>query len=190
MKMGKNYSALLRIWHWLNVIAVLGLLGTFFLRKTFLSWKTNSLLITEKLSSFDIEVTAEQAAAIAKAIRAPMWEWHIIFGVMLALLLLVRILILWKEKGFGYDDQGSMHMRMVHFGYKIFYLILIFMAVSGVLLTWYESFGISKELAHTIKEQHEFIAWTVVVFVPLHLIGVVVAEYQGQKNIISRMISG
>jgi Ni/Fe-hydrogenase 1 B-type cytochrome subunit len=188
--MEKNYSALVRIWHWLNVVAVLGLLGTFFLRKTFLSWKTNALLITEKLSSFGVEVTAEQAKVIAKAIRAPMWEWHIIFGVMLALLLLVRILILWIEKGFGYEDQGSMHMRMVHLGYKLLYLILIFMAVSGVMLTWHESFGVSKELAHTIKEQHELAAWSVVVFVPLHIIGVVVAEYQGQKNIISKMISG
>lgn len=188
--MRTGYSKSIIIWHWLNAIAVSGLLGTFFLRKTFLSWRTNASLITEKLSSFGIEVTADQAASIAKAIRAPMWEWHIIFGVMLALLLFVRMLILWNEKGFGYDDQDSMHMRMVHWGYRIFYLILIFMAVSGVLLTWYESFGLSKELAHTIKEQHELIAWTVVVFVPLHIIGVVVAEHQGQKNIISRMISG
>lgn len=188
--MRTGYSKSLIIWHWLNAIAVSGLLGTFFLRKTFLSWKTNSLLITEKLGSFGIEVTAEQAKAIAKAIRAPMWEWHIIFGVMLALLLLVRVWIVWREKGFGYDDQDSLHMRMVHGGYKILYLILIFMAVSGVAMTWHESFGLSDALVHTIKEQHELVAWTVAAFVPLHIIGVVVAEYQGQKNIISRMISG
>lgn len=86
-----DYSRSLRIWHWLNAIAVSGLLLTFFLRKTFLSWRENSAVIVDKLSSLGVEVTAEQAKIVAKAIRAPMWEWHIIFGVMLGLLLLFRI---------------------------------------------------------------------------------------------------
>ena len=36
----KSYSLQLRVWHWLHAVVVLGLLGTFFLRKTFLSWPT------------------------------------------------------------------------------------------------------------------------------------------------------
>ncbi|MEA3418146.1 MAG: cytochrome b/b6 domain-containing protein [Campylobacterota bacterium] len=185
-----DYSRPIRIWHWLNALAVTGLLGTFFLRKTFLSWRDNAALITEKLSSFGIDVTAEQAKAVAKAIRAPMWEWHIIFGVMLALLLLFRIWIFWEEAGFGYDDEESLHMRMVHWGYRLFYLILIFMAVSGLVLTWHEALGITKDFTHSIKEVHEFVAWAVVFFVPLHIAGVVIADNSDQKGITSRMISG
>jgi len=101
-----DYSPPIRIWHWLNVVAVTGLLGTFFLRKTFLSWRENSAIIVDKLSSLGVEVTAEQAKLVAKAIRAPMWEWHIIFGVMLALLLLYRGWIFWQEV--------SVMMRMSH----------------------------------------------------------------------------
>ena len=74
----RSYSISLRIWHWLHAIAVTGLLATFFLRKTFLSWKTNSDLIVAKMAEFDIAVTADQAKTIARAIRAPMWEWHVI----------------------------------------------------------------------------------------------------------------
>ena len=75
-----KYSAHFRLWHWLNAFVVLGLLSTVLLRKTFLSWRTNSEIIMTKLSEAGTEITAEQAKLIAKAIRAGMWEWHIIFG--------------------------------------------------------------------------------------------------------------
>ena len=186
-----DYSRSIRVWHWLNVLAVSGLLLTFFLRKTFLSWRENSAIIVDKLSSLGVEVTAEQAKIVAKAVRAPMWEWHVIFGIMLALLLLFRMWIFWREFGFGYDDEDeSIHMRLVHWGYRVLYFILIFMAVSGLILNWHELLGLSKAFTHTIKEIHEIVAWTVVVFVPLHIAGVFLAENDDQRGIVSRMISG
>jgi len=185
-----NYTPSIRIWHWLNVIVVSGLLGTFFLRKTFLSWRDNSAIIVDKLASLGVEVTAEQAKVVAKAIRAPMWEWHIIFGVMLALLLLYRAWIVWQEVGLGYDEDESMHMHLVHWGYRILYIILIFMTISGLVINWYEVIGISKDMAHSIKEIHEYVAWSIVFFVPLHIVGVFVAENIDQKGLASKMISG
>jgi len=187
--MEQKQSKLLRIWHWLNFISISGLLATFFLRKTFLSWRENSQIIIDKLASFDIEISATQAKAIAKAIRAPMWEWHIIFGIMLAILLLFRIFIIYKEGGFGYE-KSSLHMNMVHLGYKLFYGILIFMATSGLVVNSYELLGLSKDLAHTIKDIHEIVAWSIVIFVPLHIAGVVIADATDQKGIVSKMISG
>jgi len=186
--MKQKYSGLLRIWHWLNLISIFGLLATFFLRKTFLSWRENSQIIIENLGIFNIEVTTAQAKVVAKAIRAPMWEWHIIFGIMLAFLLLLRIFIIWREGGFGYE-KSTKHMNMVHLGYKVFYLILIVMTLSGLVINWYELLGLSKDLAHSIKEAHELIAWSMVIFVPLHIIGVIIADSSDQKGIISKMIS-
>jgi len=188
--MQTNYSLLLRVWHWLNVVAILGLIGTFFLRKTFLSWRDNSALIIEKLASYGIEVSAQQAKEVAQAIRAPMWEWHIIFGIMLSLLLLMRLFIIWKERGFGYDHNESVHIHFVHNGYKVLYGVLLFMSLSGLFLIGYESLGVSKDFAHSIKEIHELIAWVVVIFVPLHIVGVVIAETKDQKGLVSKMISG
>ncbi len=188
--MRKNYSVLMRSWHWLNAIVVIGLLGTFFLRKTFLSWKTNAALITEKLGAYGIDVTEKQAAAIARAIRAPMWEWHIILGVALGILLLVRVWILWSEKGFGYEENGSLHTRLVHWGYKALYLVLAFMAVSGIMIHWDDALGVSHSIVESLEGIHESVAWAVVYFVPLHILGVVIAEHRGQKNLTSKMISG
>ena len=186
-----DYPVSLRVWHWLNAIAVSGLLLTFFLRKTFLSWRENSAIIMNQLSSMGIDISQEQAKIVAKAIRAPMWEWHIVFGLMMAALLIYRAWIFWQEAGFGRDDEGeSMHMKLVHWGYKIIYIILIFMAISGMLLNWHNAIGLSDGLTHTIKEIHEYIAWNVVVFVPLHILGVFVAENDDQRGIVSRMISG
>jgi cytochrome b len=64
------------------------------------------------------------------------------------------------------------------------------MAVSGLILNWHELLGMSKELTHSIKEIHEYVAWAVVVFVPLHIAGVFIADNDDQKGITSRMISG
>ncbi len=185
----KSYNLALRIWHWLNAIAVSGLLATFFLRKTFLSWHDNAALITAKLAEFDIAITAEQAKMIAKAIRAPMWEWHIIFGFMLALLLLWRAGTV-LMRGFGYEKSPNAHMRWVYRGYKALYAILAFLAISGIVIYLRDTFGVSKELAHDFKELHEVIAWSVVLFVPLHIAGVVMADNSDQKGLVSKMISG
>ncbi len=184
----QTYSLQLRIWHWLHAITVLGLLGTFFLRKTFLSWRANAEILSAKLAEFNIEVTADQAKALAKAVRAPMWEWHIILGFIFAALVLWRLIMILKN-GFGYEAQTA-HMRWVHRGYKVVYVILTFMAVSGLTIYLYSDIGLSKDTAHSIKEVHELMAWGVVAFVVMHIIGVFVADNDDQKGIVSRMISG
>lgn len=184
----KSYSLQLRIWHWLHAVTVLGLLGTFFLRKTFLSWRANAEILSAKLSEFGIEVTAEQAAALAKAVRAPMWEWHIILGYAFALLVLWRFAMLFKN-GFGYEAEDA-HMEWVYRGYKLVYGILFFMAASGIIIHLYQDFGLSKEAAHDVKEVHEVVAWGIVAFVAMHIVGVFVADNRDQKGIVSKMISG
>ncbi len=184
-----KYSKLLRVWHWLNAIAIFALLGTFFLRKTFLSWRTNSELIVQKLSEYDITVTAEVAKVVAKTIRAPMWEWHIIFGYVLASLILFRIYIFVKE-GLSFKDTSSLHKMGVSSLYVIFYLLIVFMAISGITLHLGADIGISKEILSSIKEIHEPVAWFFVVFVPLHIGGVIVADLTQERGLVSKMISG
>ena len=93
-----KYTRSFRIWHWLNAIVVLGLVGTVLLRKGFLSYRTNSEIIMTKLSDIGVDIFKEDAVAIAKAIRAPMWEWHIIFGYALAFLVVYRIALMFFDK--------------------------------------------------------------------------------------------
>jgi Ni/Fe-hydrogenase 1 B-type cytochrome subunit len=185
----KSYSLQLRIWHWLHAVTVLGLLGTFFLRKTFLSWRTNAEILTAKLSEFDVMVSVEQAKALAKAVRAPMWEWHIILGFVFAVLVLWRIVMILRE-GFGCKAETSAHMRRVCHGYKAVYLLLFFMAVSGIVIYLHDDIGLARETAHDIKELHETAAWGVVAFVVMHIAGVFIADNRDQKGITSKMVSG
>lgn len=182
-----------RVWHWLNAAVILGLLGTVFLRKTFLSWRTNSELLTQKLSEINIEVTEAQAAVLAKAIRAPLWEWHIILGYALAALLLWRAILFFTQSGKeNYQNlkAQSLHKKIVSFGYLIIYAVLLFMAASGLSMHFHEALGLSNSLVESLKELHELVYNAVLIFVPLHIIGVIIAEMRDDKGVTSNMIHG
>ncbi|MCK9454632.1 MAG: cytochrome b/b6 domain-containing protein [Sulfurimonas sp.] len=181
----------LRIWHWLNAIVVLGLLGTFFLRKTFLSWRTNSEILMTKLSEIDIEITSKQAEMLAKAVRAGMWEWHIILGYALAFLMLYRIYLFFTDTSEKVDFSSlDMHHKAVKISYYFIYAVLLFMTVSGLTIHFHQELGMSKDFAGTIKDIHENVAYVVAVFVPLHIVGTFVADATDEKGLVSTMIHG
>jgi len=189
----KKWSLNFRIWHWLHALVVTGLLATVFLRKTFLSWRANSEILSSKLLSMDITVNSEQAKLLAKSIRAPMWEWHIILGYALVLLLIIRIVLFFTQSGKqNFIDMRSLnlHKKIVRLGYLGIYSVLMFMSISGLVLVFYKDLGLLKETAHTIKEVHEFLFTFIWVFVVLHIGGLVFAEQKEDKGIISEMING
>jgi cytochrome b561 len=189
----QKWSLNFRIWHWIHAIVVLGLLGTVFLRKTFLSWRSNSELLTQKLSEINLEVTEAQAKVLAKAIRAPMWEWHIILGYALAALVVWRILLFFTESGKqNYQNlaKETFHKKMVKLGYLGIYTTLFFMSVSGLVIHFYQELGLLKETAHDIKDVHEFVYNALLIFVPLHILGVFAAENRDEKGILSDMVNG
>jgi cytochrome b561 len=186
-----KYSLRFRIWHWLNAFVVLGLLGTVFLRKTFLSWRTNSEILMSKLAEINIDIAQEEAKILAKAVRAGMWEWHILLGYALAFLMLYRVALFFFDSSQKESFSSLiLHKKMVHISYYILYAILFFMSISGLVIYFYEALSLSKDTAHEIKEMHEFLYNYILIFVPLHLGGVVVAESRGESGIISRMIHG
>ncbi len=186
-----KYTLKFRVWHWLNAIVVFGLLATFFLRKTFLSWRTNSEILMIQLSEMGIEITADQAKILAKAVRAGMWEWHIIFGYALAFLVLYRIYLFYSDKSERVDFSSlDIHHKAVRVSYYVVYATLFFMTVSGLSIHFYQELGMSKDFAHDIKEIHEPIAYIVAVFVPLHIIGVFFADATDEKGLVSTMING
>jgi len=177
-----------RIWHWLHAFVVLGLLGTVFLRKTFLSWRANSEILTEKLFDMDIEVTLDQAKVLAKSIRAPMWDWHIYLGYALAALLIYRVVLFFTHN--VQKSELSLHKKMVKLSYIGIYALLAFMTISGFIIHFYQLLGLEKTTAHDIKEIHELLYNLVMIFVGLHIVGVFVAENRDEKGIISEMING
>lgn len=189
----KKWRLDFRVWHWVHATVILALLGTVFLRKTFLSWRTNSELLTQKLSEINIEVTSDQAKTLATTIRAPMWEWHIILGYALAVLLIWRLLLFCTQSGkMNYQNfrEKTLHKKMVTLSYTVFYAVLLFMAITGLTIHFYETLSLTKDTAHDIKELHELVYNAVLIFVPLHIIGIIVAENRDEKGIISDMVHG
>jgi cytochrome b561 len=186
-----KYTASFRIWHWLNAIVVLGLVGTVLLRKGFLSWRTNSEIIMTKLSDIGVEIFKEDAVTIAKAIRAGMWEWHLILGYALAFLVLYRIALMFFDKS-KREDFGSLefHKKGVKVLYYILYAALIFMTISGFVLYLHEELGLADATAKSIKELHELVYNYFLLFIPLHVAGVVIADIREEHGIISTMING
>ena len=189
----QKWSLNFRLWHWIHAVVMLGLLGTVFLRKTFLSWRTNSEIIVQKLGEHGVDVTAEEAKMLAKAIRAPMWDWHIILGYGLAALVVWRIALFFTQSGkqsYQNLSKESLHKKAVKLGYIAIYGIIAFMAASGLVIHFYDLLGLTKETAHDIKEVHELLYNSLLIFVPLHIAGVIVADATEEKGIISDMING
>ena len=182
-----------RVWHWIHATVILGLLGTVLLRKTFLSWRANSELLTQKLADIDLSVTEAQAKVLAKAIRAPMWEWHIILGYALAALVVWRIILFFTDSGkqnYQHLKEENIHKKLVKLGYIGIYIVILFMTLSGLTIHFYEALGLTKDTAHDIKELHELVFNAILIFVPLHILGVIIAENRDEKGIISDMING
>jgi len=189
----QKWSLNFRLWHWINAIVVMGLVGTVLLRKSFLSWRANSEIIVQKLSEINIDITAAQAKVIAKAIRAPMWEWHYILGYALGALVVWRIALFFTQSGkrsYQHLKEESFHKKIVKLGYLLIYVVLFLMTVSGFVMYFYETIGLAKDTAHDIKEVHELLYYILLYFVPLHIIGVFVAENQDEKGILSDMVNG
>jgi len=189
----KKWRLDFRVWHWIHAAVILGLLGTVFLRKTFLSWRANAEILTQKLSEINIEVTADQAKGLATAIRAPMWEWHIFLGYALAVLLFWRLLLFFTQSGkMNYQNlkEKTLHKKMVAISYIILYAVILFMVITGLSIHFYEALSLTKDTTNDIKEIHELVYNAILIFVPLHIIGVIVAENRNEKGIISDMTHG
>ncbi|MCJ7765036.1 MAG: cytochrome b/b6 domain-containing protein, partial [Thiovulaceae bacterium] len=173
--MKPQYTRLYRSWHWLMALSVIGLLFTVLLRKTFLSWHTNAALIQSKLVDTGTEITAETAKMIAKAIRAPMWEWHYIFGLFLGIAILIRIYMLLTKKAtdpLSALIQAPKEEKLQRTVYLFLYLALLVMALTGATLYYHESLGFTDKGVEWVKELHENLMYGVLGLVVLHLGGV------------------
>ena len=191
--MKPQFTLLYRFWHWLMAFSVIGLLGTVALRKTFLSWHTNSDIIQIKLAEAGTEITVETAALVAKAIRAPMWEWHYIFALFLGISILIRLFMVARD--FSIFPllvliRAPKEEKLQRGVYLFLCMSLMAMGVSGGVLYFYETLGFTKEGIHWVKEFHEYVMYAVVGFVSLHLVGVMIHEFKTKEGIVSKMIHG
>ena len=192
--MQQQFTLLYRVWHWLLALSTLGLLGTVLLRKTFLSWRTNSEIIQTKLLENGVEITPEIAKITAKAIRSGMWEWHYIFAIFLGISIVIRLYMMLTKQAqlpiLKFLQAEGFEKKIQYTVYTLLCFFIMLMAISGTVLYFYEFLGFTKESIHWIKEAHEFMMNGVILFVVLHLIGVLKHEIITKEPIISKMVHG
>ena len=73
----------------------------------------------------------------------------------------------------------------------IFYVLLLVIVATGLLLAFDDELGLSKATSHSVKEVHGFCMYPVLAFIAIHLVGVWMAERKADgKGIVSDMING
>lgn len=198
LKTRRNHSLGLRIWHWLDAGIVIGLIVTFFLRDSLVS---HSRFLVAQLSANGVAVNDAVAKPIIKEMVNQLWTWHIYLGYALTALFVTRIILMFTDKRNPvlecwqsvcelreHFDFRNVHSTFVKTGYFTFYLLQLFMILSGLTLTFSGSLGIAKDLRHSINEAHETVMWFFLAFIIAHIVGVVVAENRDDPSIVSAMI--
>jgi cytochrome b561 len=198
----------LRIWHALNGVLVLSLLGTVLLRKTLLSAKANAALLVSQAQEAGSALDPALAKTLAKAVRDRMWEWHPVLGQILCAVLVLRG-VLFLAEGMtdcpfrgglqalarlgatkGIERMQTMRLAGVRLSHAGFYLSAAFMAATGALLRYSDALGVGKGTSEVIAELHENAMWLIVAFVAFHVIGVIQSEFGPGRGLISNMIHG
>ncbi|RWY47137.1 cytochrome b/b6 domain-containing protein [Mucilaginibacter gilvus] len=203
----KQFSAPLRLWHWLNAAVISGSLITVLINATITDDRVTSALMKTELQKAGANVNDEQAQSAAHALSDSVWGVHIYFGYALAALLLFRLLLEFfqladqkfirqmksayqKFKITKANRQAARHELTVKTIYSVFYILLIVMAVTGLFLAFEDAMEPYKAIRHSVKEVHGFCMYLIIAFILVHVAGVYLAERKGGKGIVSDMING
>lgn len=203
----ESHSGLLRLWHWASVIVTGLLLFTVFVSKTFLNVFHTKDSILHSLTGSGVKLTQEQAWGAALALRDYVWQWHTRFGFVLAGLfgfrLLIEVLQLKEERFFTRIRRALAQLRrkeMVPQAKHYFIVKMIYLLFYGLLATivftglWMNNNIQLKETAaerfHSVKEIHENAFLFLLLFIFLHLVGLIRAERGKYKDVVSDMING
>lgn len=197
MNSKKEFSAGIRIYHWLNAITVILILLTVFTRKNWLEKFKIRDLILDFTQKHTIEITEDTAMELAKLVRNEIWHFHYYLGIFLSALLVARIVMLFFPSGRRFFIEGLTIFKQkrakrasVKFIYIIVYIALVVTAITGLSMYFHNEFGISESGYEALEALHVGIVTLIIYFVPLHLIGVILGELGNDKDIVSGMING
>ena len=184
----RNYPAVYRIVHWAIAASFLLLLVTIFLRLTWMNKYNVAAIIQDQLAVTQQHISEDQAIALAKKIRQPMWDWHIYTGYALVGLFAFRFTLpafgrmqFQNPLGKGLAPEAKFR-KWIHL---IFYGSVVISLATGLLIVWGP-----KGWKEPLEQVHELGIYYLVAFIATHLAGVLLAEFTDHKGIISRIVSG
>lgn len=203
----QTHSAAIRIWHWVTFLVLTFILLTVLFASTSLNPRKNVPVVQNMLKEKGAIIDNDQAFAVAHIFDDKMWDLHKLLGYGLSFLLLARIgiefaqsdeekiqsrmknaLTLFKQN--DPDKKELKHYLIVKASYSFFYLLVLYMAITGLSLAFGRKLGFSRPTNHLIKEIHGFGQYLIYAFVFFHLCGVIIADLEKSKGIVSGMING
>jgi cytochrome b561 len=201
----KNSRAI-RIWHWVTFLGFTASLITVLLGSTLFKTNQNISTVMEEVGAKGGTVNKDQARGVAHAFSDKLWDTHKFIGYGLCFLLLSRVVIEVSQKK---EEKLSMRLRkalnyhpltendisernhyiLVKRGYLVFYFLFLCMGLTGLILA-FEDVEFLRPLHKTASSLHSFFQWGIYAYILLHLIGVVRADLNKSKGIVSGMIHG
>jgi cytochrome b561 len=202
----KKHSASIRLWHWLNLIVISGSLITVLINSTILKSRQKAPMVLAEMKKSGPNVTLDQARAAVHVLSDKIWDVHVYFGYALIALFFFRLIAeffqladqtligqfkkasrLFKTPA---TKQNAQHDLVVKSIYLVFYLLLFTMVATGICLAFGDNLGISEPMQHSIQDVHGFCMYPILVFIAVHIAGVLLAEHKDGKGIVSDMING
>lgn len=185
------FSRAHRVLHWLIAFTFLFILLTVCLRMGWLNKRHVGDILMSEFAERHIMLSEQDAVAIGKAVRQPMWNMHIWAGYFLMGLYIIRLLVM-KIEGPVFGNPFSKKLRtgerLKAAVYLVFYICLGISLLTGIYI---ELVGkVQPAIYQWMKTVHIQSLYYAFAFTFLHLIGLVIAELGSQSGIISRMIHG
>lgn len=175
-----DYSLIERVLHWLIALVMIVILLTVFLRVNWLNKHVVGEIIRTKLLDQDIRITEMEGVQVAKAIRQPMWDWHIYMGYVLTGLYALR-LILFAKKNRLFEillsRKENLYSKAKVWMYMGFYVCLGITLVTGLFLVW----G-SCTFKHSLENIREVAIYWSLLFMVLHIGGLLIACFNKEKS--------
>jgi cytochrome b len=179
------------------------LLLTILVSKSFLNWLFVNNTIYEGMAKEGIHLLPGQTVTTAGLLRERIWSWHTYLGYILSLLFVFRIVLeyfqprdqklagkirmAWFQK--RKESAMARHYLFVRVIYLFFYILIAAMSGTGIWMAfhkqpWY------METFHSVKEIHENCFLLLLLFIAIHLAGVIRFERKHRSNLISAMVHG
>lgn len=184
----KRFNLVNRLLHWSIVFVMLFLLLTVFLRSTWMDKSQIGDIVKDNLGKSNIVLNDKDAGNIGRAVRKPMWQWHIYAGYVMIGLYVIRMIVNMVKginyknpftKGLAAKDKLRSWMYIFFYGLLTITLFTGFMVVNGP-----KSWKDSMEFVH-VKSLYFFIA-----FIVIHIVGVFIADAKDDRYIISKIVTG
>jgi cytochrome b561 len=91
----KRFNLASRLLHWAIAFTFLYIMLTVFLRMGWMNKGSMGSIIQEGLNEQNVSINQDDAFSIAKKVRRPMWNTHIIAGYVMVGLFVLRLILTW-----------------------------------------------------------------------------------------------